>query len=288
MSQAQTRTEPLIRNISDTARWVAAIRAQETERPDAVFRDPYARRLAGERGAEIAEKMAYGKRNAWPFVARTVLIDQFVAEQVGQGVDLVVNLAAGLDTRPYRMSLPPALQWVEVDLPEILSYKEKILAGEKPVCTLERVRMDLANASARRAIFEELGRRAQKALILTEGLIVYLTAEEVGSLAQDLAGVPSFRGWVLDLASPGLLRMLQKNLGPNLAPAGATLQFGPAEGPGFFSKYGWQVVDVRSLLKAAARIKRLSFVMRLVALLPASNGPQGSRPWSGICLFARQ
>jgi len=39
---------------------------------------------------------------------------------------MVVNLAAGLDARPYRMSLPASLQWIEVDLPEILAYKEKI------------------------------------------------------------------------------------------------------------------------------------------------------------------
>src|SRR4051794_2293342 len=51
--QPRTMTEPLIRNISDTALWVAMYRAWETERPDPVFRDPYARRLAGTRGEEI-------------------------------------------------------------------------------------------------------------------------------------------------------------------------------------------------------------------------------------------
>jgi len=60
------------------------------------------------------------------------MFDQFIAEQCQQGVDMVVNLAAGLDTRPYRMALPPALEWVEVDLPGIVSYKEEILASEKP------------------------------------------------------------------------------------------------------------------------------------------------------------
>jgi hypothetical protein len=59
------------------------------------------------------------------------------------------------------------------------------------------------------------------------------------------------------------------------------------EGPEFFAHYGWKPADVRSLLKTAARKKRLSPWMQLLAMLPESTGTQGSRPWSGICLHAR-
>src|SRR5205814_7790185 len=109
--------ESPIHNISDTARWVAVYRARESERPDAVFRDPFAQRLAGERGQQIAALMPFAENNSWPFVARTWLIDRLISEQVGGGIDRVGNLAAGLDARPSRMDLPPSLQWVEVDLP---------------------------------------------------------------------------------------------------------------------------------------------------------------------------
>src|SRR5579859_6783269 len=131
--------EPLIRDISDTARWVAHYRARETDRPDAAFRDPYARALAGERGEQIAKALIIKGAEDWPWTARTVLFDRFVSRAVEGGADLVVNLAAGLDARPYRMTLPASLKWVEVDLPEILEYKEGILANEKPVCSLQRI-----------------------------------------------------------------------------------------------------------------------------------------------------
>jgi methyltransferase (TIGR00027 family) len=262
-------------------------RAQESERPDALFRDPFARRLAGERGEQIINTMAGQKRNAWAFVTRTFLFDSFITEQVRQGVDMVINLAAGLDARPYRMSLPPSLQWIEVDLPDLVAYKEEILGGETPVCRLERVRLDLSDASSRRALFEELGRRTSKAMILSEGLLVYLTAEEVGSLAQDLAAPPSFRSWATDLASPGLVQMLQKQVGDHLNRASAPLKFGPEEGPGFFTRYGWNPVEVRSMIKSAARLKRVPFILRLIAMLPESKGRQGSRPWSAVCLLER-
>ena len=283
MSQA----DPSIRNISDTALWAAVYRARETERPDALFRDPFARRLAGERGERIAAALPFSDRHTWSWVARTYLFDRVITDQVRQGVDTVINLAAGLDARPYRMELPPALRWFEVDLPELLAYKEEVLGDAEPACALERIRLDLSDGDARRALFRRLGQDAGKALIITEGLVIYLTAEEVAALARDLAEPASFRRWVLDLASPGLLRMLQQKMGSELDRGGAPLKFAPAEGAGFFAPQGWRPVEVHSFLKTAARLKRLSFRMRLMALLPESKGRQGSRPWAGVCLLAR-
>ncbi len=282
-----TQSEALIRDISDTAFLAAVYRARETERPDAVFHDPLARRLLGTRGDQIADSIPFSNRAAWAWVARTYLYDQFIVEQCRKGTDMVINLAAGLDTRPYRMDLPPSLQWIEIDLPSILVYKEEILAQEKPACILERVRLDLADVAARRKVFADLGSRANKCLILTEGLLIYFSADQVHALGEDLAEPRTFQNWIVDLASPGLLRMLQKHMGPSLKESGSSLKFGPEEGPGFFISSGWRPVDVQSPMKTAARLRRLSFGMRLLSLLPQSNGRQGSRPWSGVCLLSK-
>ena len=277
---------PLVRDISDTALWVAIYRARESERPDALFRDPFARRLAGERGEKIAATIRTKASPDWPYVARTVRFDQIVSEQIKQGTGMVINLAAGLDTRPYRMDVPASLQWVEVDLPAITDYMEAVLRDEKPRCSLERVRMDLADVPARRKLFAELGSRAKKVLVITEGLLVYLSRDEVTALGTDLAAQSSFRDWAIDLASPGLLKMLQKEL-PVLSEAGSPLKFGPEEGPEFFTSCGWKPVEVYSMLKTAAKVGRLSFGMRLLSLLPESSGRQGSRPWGGVCRLTR-
>lgn len=276
-----------LRNISDTALWVAVYRARETERPDAAFRDPLARRLAGERGEQIARSMPFAEKHAWSYVARTWLIDQLINQQVQAGADVVVNLAAGLDTRPYRMQLPASLQWIEVDLPAMIDYKDQALAGEKPRCALERVRLDLSDVNARRELFSKLSGRAKHALIVTEGLLPYLSPEEVLALGNDLGGQPNVRDWIVEIFSPGLLKMSRKNLSA-LGEMGSPLKFGPAEGPDFFLACGWKPVEVRSLIKAAAKLKRLSFGMRLAAMMPESNGRQGSRPWSAICRLIKK
>lgn len=280
-------SEPPIRDISDTARWAALYRARESERPGGLFRDPLARRLAGERGERIDAALPFSKRHTWSWVTRTILFDDFISREIARGADLVVNLAAGLDARPYRMALPPALRWVEVDLPDLVAYKEEVLRDEKPACVLRRVPLDLADVAARRALFAELGRGAERALVVSEGLIIYLTAKEVGALARDLAAPPSFRRWVTDLVSPGLLKLLQKKLGPQLDRASAPLKFAPEEGQEFFARHGWRPVEVRSMLHAAARLGRLPLWMRFFALFPPPKTP-GSRPWSGVCRLEKE
>jgi methyltransferase (TIGR00027 family) len=280
--------QPLIRDISDTARWVAVYRARESERPDAVFTDPFARALAGERGEQIAKAMPFAEQSAWAFIARTYAFDQIIDRALADGVDLVVNLAAGLDARPYRLALPPSLRWVEVDLPEILDYKAEVLASATPRCVLERVPLDIANADARRGLFDRLGRSASRVLVLSEGLLIYLMSAEVCALGEDLARPPSFTSWVVDIASPGLLKMLQERIGSIMSAAGAPYVFAPPEGPAFFERCGWTPAEVKSMLKTAHHLKRLPFMLRMFAMTPESSGPQGDRPWSGVIALRRR
>ena len=152
-----TDSASIVRNISDTALWAAYFRAEETKRSDALFRDPYAEMLEGGKGTEIAKSIPQGQDNAWAWVTRTYLFDKFIREEIARGTDLIVNCAAGLDARPYHMDLPSNLHWVELDLPEILTYKEERLAKETPRCSLERIRLDLTNVPERRRVLEAVG-----------------------------------------------------------------------------------------------------------------------------------
>jgi methyltransferase (TIGR00027 family) len=278
----------LIRNISDTALLAAVYRARETERADALFRDPFASRLAGERGQEIAKSLAFSEKNAWSWFTRTYLFDQFINRCLQEGCDTVINLAAGLDARPYRLALPASLKWIEVDLPDITDYKEELLRDEKPSCTLERVRLDLSNVNGRRELFQRLAKQSQKALIISEGLVLYLSEDEVGLLATDLAAHEQFRYWLLDITSPALLKMLQKKMGKAFDEAAAPFKFAPAAGPEFFNKFGWKPTGVRSMWHTAGQLKRLPGMTSFFYHLQKSDAFQAKRPWTGACLLERR
>ena len=279
---------PLIRNISDTARWVAVYRARENERPDGLFKDPFARRLAGDRGEEIANAVENLTPESWPLPIRTYLFDAYIMECLREGVDVVINLAAGLDARPYRMDLPGNLVWVEVDLPEILSYKEEILRDDRPRCALRRIRLDLADRGARQHLFRELSIQAKNALVITEGLLIYLTREQVAALADDLAQASGFKRWIVDMVSPGLRQRMTRQFGRFLDEAGAPFKFSPEEGPNFYTPHGWRPVRIRSMLKTAAAVKRVNFFFRLIAKLPENTKRLGPQPWGGAILLERQ
>src|ERR1700686_1267155 len=132
-----------ISHVSDTALWVAALRAREQERPDAAFQDPLADMLAGIRGRKIAASMPRSALVAWAVVVRTTAIDQLIHEALALGIDSVLNLGAGQDTRAYRLNLPARLRWIEVDFPHVVEFKDAALREYRPACGVERVGLNL-------------------------------------------------------------------------------------------------------------------------------------------------
>ncbi|CDO88951.1 methyltransferase [Mycobacterium triplex] len=272
-----------ITHVSDTARWTALHRATESERPDALFHDPLAGLLAGEQGRAIVANVPRSTRNGWWLVARTKLIDDAIAAAVANGCDRVLNLAAGLDTRPYRMELPAGLGWVEADLPALLAEKTQLLADQTPRCRLTRTAVDLADPQARDAFLNDALDGAEKALVLTEGLLMYLDDDDVAALSQAITR-PEVTWWMLDFAGPGLKKMMNKKMAGMLE--NAPFRFAPENGVAYFEELGWRVAEVESLLIAARRFRRLPVPMRLAAWLPQPDprGP-GTRPWSAAALL---
>jgi methyltransferase (TIGR00027 family) len=274
----------LVRNVSDTARWVASYRAEESTRRDALFRDPLAEKLSGERGRAIAKRAPFHSR--WALVTRTQVIDEYVAAVLKEGSDRVLNLAAGFDTRPYRLALPTDLLWIEADLPELLAEKEQLLAGEQARCRLERDAVDLSDPAA---LNDFLARRldgSQRATVVTEGLVIYLDEAVVAGLARTLLAHPSIQTWIVDFNSPRITAEMMRGMAGLLD--SAPFKFAPENGVAFFEELGWKMRDLRSLFHEAARIKRLPFLMRPLALFPPPNPRQlGNERWSGVIRLER-
>jgi methyltransferase (TIGR00027 family) len=282
-----------IQHVSDTARWVALYRAMESERPDALFHDPYARRLAGERGERILASVPKARVWAWPIVVRTAVMDELILWAIERdGVDTVLNLAAGLDTRPFRLPLLPSLHWIEVDFPDVIAYKREQLAREQPACALEQVGIDLTDVVRRRALFAQIGVATRQVLVISEGLLIYLTPQQVAALAEDLASPPSFRRWLIDLASPRLLKMMAKTWGHAVAAGNAPFQFAPAEGARFFEAHGWVEAEFRSTWEEANRLNRaelpFAWLWRLLGRFSSKARREEVRRMSGIVLLERR
>lgn len=248
-------TSSVIRDVSDTAYWIAHHRAVESARPDALFGDPLAARLAGERGREIAAVMPVPHMIGWSVAIRTCIVDDFIRSAVARGVDTVANLGAGLDTRPYRMGLPATLHWVEADYPRIIEYKEKMLAGERPSCRLERVKIDLADRPQRQAFLAGVNARSTRLLVLTEGVVPYLAEEEAAALADDLKALDHVAGWVVDYFSAQAAKFRRRS-GMAKAMQNAPFRFTPEDPFAFFAERGWRTTEIRYLTEEGERLRR--------------------------------
>jgi methyltransferase (TIGR00027 family) len=280
-------TESAISDVSDTAFWIANYRANETERPDALFHDPLARRLAGDKGQRIAGTMKGSRYTAWSVAIRTRVIDAYIRQVIAQGVDTILNLGAGLDTRPYRLELPRELNWIEVDYPHMIQFKEEQLRGETPKCRLKRIRLDLADRQERLKMLGEVSPQSGKVLVLTEGVVPYLSNEQAASLADDLRLQENFRYWIVEYFSPQVLRFVRRGK-VRRQMANAPFQFNPSDWFEFFKQHGWSAREIRYLGEESEKLGRavpLPLWMRLLRTLVPQKSHDAFRKFTAYVLM---
>ncbi len=276
-----------INDISDTAFWVAAYRAKESSRSDALFHDPYAGLLTADKGHAFASKASGARYVAWTVIIRTKVIDNMIMASISEGVDTILNLGAGLDTRPYRMDLPKSLRWIEVDFPKTIEFKEVKLAKESPRCHLKRVSLDLSNRTARQNFFTEIGSQSKKLLVLTEGVIIYLTEEAVSELAEDLLTQESFHYWIAEYHSLEMYKHL-RNRKKTKELKNSPFQFFPENWLEFFHNNKWKEKNIVYLMQEAAKLGRrfpIPFWAKLIRPLLPKKKVSSFRKMSGFVLF---
>lgn len=182
-------------SVGSTAVLVAAARASETDKPDPLIRDPYARILVEGAGtgmwenfldASLADRLADVDPEAVAMLThmlnyqavRTHFFDAFFTEAAAAGIRQIVILASGLDSRAYRLDWPAGTHVYEIDQPLVLDYKAKKLAEHdvQPIAERHEVPVDLRQdwpAALKQQGFDP----SQPTAWLAEGLLMYLPAD---------------------------------------------------------------------------------------------------------------
>lgn len=199
--------------------------------------------------------MIIGTPDTDAMVTRTTALDRLIRSAINKGIDTVLNLGAGLDTHPYRMSLPENLQWIEVDFPSTVNYKNEILKEESPVCNLRHIAADLSDKHQRLSLFKQLGSETKRALIITEGVIGYLSNEDAEGLAYDIFNIFTFCYWLMDY-SQGRMRKNRMSKKVNKKLKHSHWIFNESDPIQFFGKTGWKLEENIYVLDEADRIGR--------------------------------
>jgi len=250
---------------------VAAARAVETGLADGFARDPFAARLAGERGMAIYNALPHRELLCFGMGLRTRFLDELLMEALAAAkIATVVCAGAGLDTRPWRLDLPPQLRWIEVDFPAMLDYKDALMAAETPRCRRERVTADLNQAGERRALFAAVGEAP--ALLITEGLLMYLPAATVDALAAESAHETGIAQWISDITTAAFSKALD---GGRPDPLNHVRAGDALDGDRILevaARHGWTTSARRSYLTD------LGFAAARAARMMANRPPDAPRP----------
>ncbi|MCP6760751.1 MAG: SAM-dependent methyltransferase [Fischerella sp. CENA71] len=131
-------------SVSFTAKVMAAVRAVETQRVDALFTDPLAAQLAGKEAIETAiPRLEEYEKQGRPFTSvRTRYFDDFL-NKYSQNIRQIVLLGSGMDTRAFRLNWQPGTHVYEIDQGDVLLYRESVLSGIIPKCTRHSICADL-------------------------------------------------------------------------------------------------------------------------------------------------
>ena len=212
------RPQQVVDDVQNTCRLVSGWRAMDSMRENSVYhqRDPLAVHFAGESMLSSLSAEAYevfrtpAEYNELHCISlRQLAIDRRIMEsctpamrvgaQMRSPIRQVVLIGAGMDARSYRLRLPEA-HWFEVDMPEVVTLKEHILAGlpessrtlQVQKCT--RIPLNIqqsSNLSADlAAVLAQNGHNASApSLFLMEGLVMYLSPADIRTLMDSLVPV---------------------------------------------------------------------------------------------------
>jgi methyltransferase (TIGR00027 family) len=275
-----------IAHVSDTALMVAACRAHENELQDAFVRDPFAARLAGERGVAILRTMPHENVLRLGMAIRTRFVDELLLDALTKyAIATVLSVGCGLDTRPWRLDLSPHVRWIEIDFADVLDYKDRLMSGERSRCRRERLTIDLNDPAQRRAMYEAAS--STPALMITEGLLLYLPAATVDALAAEASTHSGVAHWISDITTTAFSNVLAGGA-DTMQPIRHVQASDALKGEQILEvlgRHGWETSALRSY------INDVGFVMERVRR--AMGGAEPPRPPfppgdpTGVHLFAQ-
>lgn len=239
-----------MQTVSLTAQWTAAIRALENEKgSDALFRDDLARELAQPDGFELLQRYKGGGVREF-VVIRTRFFDDACAAALREepAIRQIVMVAAGMDTRAYRLDWPQGTKVYEVDHGELLAEKTARLhqIGGPSRALRINVAADLAR-DWRGPLIGAGFDPSKPALWLAEGLLFFLTEEQAGEVLSTCRAMSAMGSrLVVDMASRSLLNSpFSQIFLAALRKDGVGWRFGTDAPEAWLKQQGWSVLDLR-------------------------------------------
>jgi methyltransferase (TIGR00027 family) len=239
--------------ISRTAFYTAGVRMLDTKVKRPICNDTYAHVFMNEAGMEILNNTRNLLGPRITTVQRHQVIDEVVKRILNQNAATkIFIIGAGFDTRAYRMS---GGNWIEVDEPEVIIYKEEKLPVEKSPNPLVRIAIDFSNE----LLYDKLiaYKTEEKVIVVVEGVTMYLSEAMITELLNTLEKLFPNHLLVCDLLTKPFFNRFSKKLHKELSGLGATFQFHQDDPHDFFIKHGYTQNEKISVVQQAINLANI-------------------------------
>jgi methyltransferase (TIGR00027 family) len=222
--------------ISKTAFYCCGVRMRDAEREQPVCGDTYARVFMNEQGLEILEGFKDESRPNSSNVARHRIIDDLLRQELLANPNLtVVIIGAGFDTRAFRLK---GGTWIELDEPQVITYKEERLPASTSENELQRIPIDFATDSLEQKLDSSSNRNPVTVVI--EGVLMYLEEETIDTLLQTLRRLFPEHKLICDLMTRDFFEKNAGTIHEKFTGMGATFKFTIANPEELFVRNGYR------------------------------------------------
>ena len=207
--------------ISKTAFYCCGVRMQDAERSNPICNDVHAKTFMNEEGLQILETFKDETRPNAANVARHRIIDDLLREELLANPALcVVIIGAGFDSRAFRLK---GGTWIELDEPQVITYKNERLPSSDSENELFRIPIDFATDS----VAEKLSSFSNRSpvVVVIEGVFMYLEQEVIGELLQTLRGMFPGHKLICDLMTRKFFENYGRTIHEKLTGMGASFKF---------------------------------------------------------------
>ena len=236
--------------ISNTAFYCCGVRMEDAKKTPSICNDVYAERFMDERGKQIFEPFKSEKMPNISNITRCRLIDDYLLAEVSENSQLnIISIGAGFDSRPYRLR---GGNWLEIDEPQIISYKNEKLPVDECSNPLRRISIDFAHESLKEKLEAETA--GDHTVFVIEGVFMYL---EPGVIETTISTIQSlFPKHVLycDLMTKKFFTKFAQSVHSKLVASGGTFSERPDNPEKLFTRHNYKAIERIPMFRRAAEL----------------------------------
>lgn len=236
--------------ISNTAYYCCGVRMEDANRSRSVCKDIYAERFMDERGRQIFEPFKSEKMPNLSNITRCRLIDDYLLAELAIDNKLdIITIGAGFDSRPYRLA---GGNWLEIDEPQIISYKNERLPAEECSNPLRRISIDFAHESLADKLAE--ASNENHTVFVIEGVFMYLETEAIENTINTIQKLFPEHVLYCDLMTKKFFTRFAQSVHSKLVASGGVFTTRPDFPEAIFTRHDYKSIERIPMFKRAREL----------------------------------